>query len=278
MDDQALQIDKYLKGELKDLELKEFEQRLQEDVAFAQTVKLYQEIDKGLGLHFTDHEQDSSLRESIKNVGNKYFEDQLPSIGQESISTGPDQHKPNLQQGNINNKARTGRTRRLMLLSAIAASIVFAFMLLRPWAGTTDPQQLYSQYYSTPDWDSGLRGTADEKLTALERASLQFNQRKFQDSEENLQQYLTTDSDDPEASFFLAVSKIEQGEIAEAIPMLKNLSEGESSFRQIARWYLALSYLKTNQPELAVEALRKVVNTDRNRATKAAKILEQLDR
>ena len=74
----------------------------------------------------------------------------------------------------------------------------------------------------------------------------------------------------------LGISALETGRTTKARQMFEELAEGNSALRNYGRWYLALSYLKTEDFAQAKIELQKLDDSDPALYNRAVQLLEEL--
>ena len=100
-----------------------------------------------------------------------------------------------------------------------------------------------------------VRGTQDELLTKAENS---FNNKNFTEAETYFTQLLNIESENQEFQLYKAISEIELNKFSEAEALLKQISKGNSVFKNKATWYLALSKLKQEDYKTCSEILKTI--------------------
>ncbi|PKP53618.1 MAG: hypothetical protein CVT92_03310 [Bacteroidetes bacterium HGW-Bacteroidetes-1] len=235
-------IEKYVSGELEEGDLWEFKKALEIDAQLAADLSQYIDIK-------------AVLIETEKQS----FMETLHSI-----------HEENTQKG-----------RQLFLknyrIPAIAASILFLFsagigLLLMQSGNTRDA--LFEKYYTTESAAftvrSALSGSDQPVMQGLQFYELHdYNAAidMFEKAPNNIM-----------GKLYSGLSYIELGEYNKAITEFKIIIEhNDNLFIDQAEWYLALSYLKTNQKKESIKHLEKIAADRSIYKTKAQKILREME-
>lgn len=129
--------------------------------------------------------------------------------------------------------------------------------------------------YTPPNQRPVLRGAESE--TAFERAMMAYQQNAFVVAAERLEVFCRLEPEHAEAHFYWGVSLLLLGRHEDAIEPLKRavqLSVGAQRTR--SQYYLALAYLKTNRPQLALTQLDAVIETNELYRAEAQKLKHQI--
>ena len=240
-------IQDYLEGKLEDKDLKDFENRLQQDPALAAEVQEFQDLE--LGLHGIGADQ---FKEEVKQWEAAYRQTQQPA------------HK-------------VFSLRRYYAVAAtIALFIVAGIYFLMP--GTPGMDQLYAQNY-VPYEDMILdRSNASEGAQSFLVAGMEaYNQQQYAQAAENLQAYLREAPSQYGAALYLGIAQMELNQFDEAESNF-DLALQDPRFAQQAQWYRALLYLKSQQPEKAKAALQAIAqNPQHYKSGTAANLSEELE-
>ena len=134
--------------------------------------------------------------------------------------------------------------------------------------------------------DSGYTESQRDEIAnqvILSKGIAAYNEQNYEEAIEHLNEYLETATNEQnvnEVRFYLAVSQLATGDIANAKPSLAKLSKNSSSksYRDAADWYHALTFLKAKESKKARKELRKIARkTDHKYQEKARSILPKLD-
>lgn len=136
MQDSYELIEKYLNGELTDVELTTFENTLQTDIALRRLVKLYETGSNALARQATNETQKATLQTTLEQLGEQYFTEQPASLFVRTRRM----WQPAQTGFSTTNQPLSIPTRRIWQL-AIAASILLLAVVGLKW---------YTyQYYTT---------------------------------------------------------------------------------------------------------------------------------
>ena len=211
-------IDDFLMDRLSPKDRTAFEARLQQDAALLKTVETRRQAMTAIDL-----------------LGQKVLKAKLDQIHEKVVTNQPARRVP------------------LMRWAAVAAGVavlVAAFFLLLP--GKTDPAVLYQAYYETPNLSGGSRG-GDAAIDALKSEAAQSF--KSQNYAAAVQQYLAIlqqTPNDPYVQLALGLSYMETDDLQNAEKAFAQIIQNEDIlYLHQAKWYQALSFLKTGEVEKA---------------------------
>ncbi len=138
---------------------------------------------------------------------------------------------------------------------AVAATL--AILMAVMWLFYPKPNaDLYRRYalHTPPQW-TVRSGDNPEAAVRAERA---FKQGDYPAALTALEAYAKAKPEDPSIAFYQAVCLIEINRAAEARALLQPLATGQSAWRDEARWYLALSWLKEKNMAESGKALSAI--------------------
>lgn len=227
MSNQSEQIDAFLLGKLSQTERSEMEDQIKKDTAFAAAVN-----ERRKTLKLIDVLGDSRIQQRLERITTDYH-------------------------------ATTKKTRKLAISwrwVAVAASIlllIFAYFVI-PKSET--PQDLYTAYYEAYPINFGSR---DEGNAAIIQAEQYYSNAQFESAIPALEQAYQSTQD---TKYILAkgISEMEAGRFSTAIGTLTPLIEQQDIlYQKQAIWYVALSYLKTENYDQAKSMLRQLAADER---------------
>jgi len=229
------QIDDFLTGRLGEAERTDFEHQLQSDVALQQAVKT-QEL----------------LLSGIDDFGNE-------------------QLKARLQRISADRKQRTAPQPRLFIRRMIAAAAVFLLLLAVGWwwqSSSLTPDQHYANHFEPYSLTFNSR-TNDADLSLAQFEQL-YRGKKYSQLTEEAGTYLSQNPKNYPLQLAVGISYMELEKYQEALPYFDTIiNANDPFFSDQARWYKALAYLKTKQPEKSkalLEKLAKDPSSDRQEA------------
>ena len=219
-------IDDYLLGQLSGEALKAFQDKINEDKAFAEAVNARAEL-----INFLEYAGDQEMREKLKHIHQKAITDQQPP---------------------------SRKIRAVYYWVGIAASVMLllcaSYYLYTTNIKEESPQELLQAYYSTPVIAAAERGdTAD--LRWLASANQFYNKKDFEETlaliEDN-----TDESIPPKAILMAGVSHMELKQYPEALTDFGTLIAAQDVLlEEQARWLAALCYIQTGNKKQAINYL-----------------------
>jgi thioredoxin-like negative regulator of GroEL len=240
------QIEQYLDDAMTPDQRQAFEAAVQADPALAAELALVRAIRSDLKAQWAAEANTSALKETLSDLGQEFFKPDAP---------GPK------------------RWRYWLWLLMAAAFAYLGYRMLRP-APPANPQQLYAFYKQFPEAALTQRGSAasEDSLSAGERF---FNAQQYDKALQMWQDKAVQANADPELRFFTALCMIETSQEKQAQNWLAALNHAQSGWQEEARWFLALSFLKTGDQQACRDILQQIPATDKY-AEKAQKLLHNL--
>ncbi len=193
------------------------------------------------------------------------------------------------ERDQLQETAQKGRFKRIASVKniSIAAGVlifVFAavFLLDRPKSYNL---VIFEQYFELPNWENDFGDSENPKLEKLKIAREMYESGQFDNSIENINQFLlganTRTQHFAEANYYKSMMLIALEKEKEAISELKLLNAKISSIsQQQIDWYLALSYLKLSQRKETKFHLKKIIENsfgEKELKTKAKEIYELIE-
>jgi cytochrome c-type biogenesis protein CcmH/NrfG len=243
-------IELYLTGQLKDKDLKEFEQTLESNEAFAQDVEIMRDLEEAMD----DFEYEKELSSKLKFLGKKYITEDI------------------VEKKSTTRVVPIFRKRwfvaATILLVVIAGGLLFqnAFQL----NANTD---LFATYYKSYPSDLLTRGENDNAYSEIVEL---YNENDFIATVSLLEKRLTNKPNDTASKILLGNSylSLEPANVEKAIETFKPLADDKKNvYNETAQWYLALSYIQNKQNELAEPILKSLSLKEYGKYPKLAKEL-----
>ena len=236
-------IEKYLRNQMDEAEMAQFEQDLKIEEALAQTFA----------------ELEGSIRLSIL-------------AGRASAKATLEQLEEALSEGEI----RPFTFRRYQVWAAAAvfiACIAGVWWLLSPKA--TSPSKLYADNFQVYPSPPNVRSDESSFQEIWEKATADYRQGNYQlaadgfakcEGEETIPSYLV--------SFYRAQSLLAQGSppLKEVISLLEKTLESDNDYREPAIWYLGLTHMKQGDFDLAKQYFNQL---DAYKGKEAQAIIQQ---
>ncbi len=246
-DDERL-IEDFLAGELTGEDLKQVEERLENDAAFREKYQLEKLMVEGIR-----HASQKDLLEKLKRL-----EERLPKVQEGS--------KP------------IPLYKRWSTYVAVAASIglLLAAFLLWPREATNN-EALYMTYYEPyPNFSPvNVRGENPAELSLEEQGLLAYEKPDYEVAAEKLT-LAYRQNPKPETGFYLAQSLLALERTQESLQLLNRLAADEGDLEEMINWYRALAYVKLGKLRSAKTLLQKISAGDNFKHLEAQELLEQI--
>lgn len=168
----------------------------------------------------------------------------------------------------------------------IAATVVFiitvgAFLSLLTLLRKDSAEDLFAAHFKPYDDIISVKGVGytTDSIDLIRQIGFSFYNRERFDSAILVFRFLQSSGYHSDTiSFYLANAILGTNQSPdEAIIILKDLSEGNSVFKQQSAWYLALAYLKMNKPEEAIKELTLLSAESEHYRAQCMKLIEKLE-
>ena len=198
------------------------------------------------------------------------------ALGQMMIATLRDHHLKQEMQGW--SREVVGQRKRRRRQYGIAAAIA---LLLTTTAGVwyisslqPTPQALYETYYTVYPADPVLRG---EPTVDYNQAMRLYREEQYREAIPLFEELQANDSADVWIALFLGNSYLNTGKTEAAIRYFSQVAQADDAIvRRYGQWYLALSYLKSENQVAAKEQLQQLSEQPGMFQRKAQMMLEEL--
>ena len=261
-------IHRFLLDDMEGDEKTTFENELASNEAIKKQITMEQRFLKGI-----EYVADAELKSNISNV-----HDSLKQKGffKEEQTGGAKI---------INMKKRT-TSRRLFAVAAALVALVAAWFVFNNSDANLDTEEIYSNHYQIEKsityalidkTNPAFIDPADSKSKQLYLALDQYKNGEYTAALNYLDGLNEEFPEDKQVAFYKGLSNIGIGNTDKAIKLLTPLTESGFEYHDAAKWYLSLSFIKTNK---LIEA-KKILNdlTQKNippYAEKAKKLLADL--
>ncbi len=252
-------IEKYLNGELSEQEQIDFDHKITQDEA----------LQKELALHKTFF--DVKLLRSEK--ASQFF-NMLESVHQEELAK--EKEKPALE-GKHSTDPSMGRRVMLKRVLAVAASLLLPVLCYLLFFQTNKYESLFEAYAIHEKLESERSNNPDQIYRKLKTT---FHNENYTAVLPLCDAYLekgTAQNFYYEVYLAKGISLLETGQLNAALENFSAYAQFTVDDKVKGSWYKALTYLKMKDPENCKAALKKVIETDRYKASDAKELLRKLN-
>lgn len=244
-------IEQYLKGELAPQEKAEFENRMKNDPALAEEVSLHKDIIIGLETHFN-----SNLKSKLQQV--------------EKEQSWQKEEEPE----------KEGRMLPFNIRPILAVAASLLILLVAGYLfidSTPNNQELFAAYYQPyPNIVNPVERSADKNLN--DQGLFYYENGDYFSAIRAFENQLATDPANVAWKFYRGVSLLQVDKAESAAQDLRQVIQSNNiQFVVPAQWYLGLATLKMGNKGEAVAIFEKLAQSDNGYATKAQRILAELD-
>lgn len=256
-------IEAYLTNNLSGSELIAFEERLENDKDFFDSVQLEKQLFESLD------------EESLGYISNKeHTSVHAYKAAFESDATKDIKNAIIKAEESYNKKPK----RKLYtILYAAAASVIF-FISIFSWNETNEsPSSLYTTYIELSTLPS-FAERGDDSSDVLLNAQRQFENKSYTEAITILQEALKDTTDHRSVKYvYLGIAQMESDEFDDAIHTFETLAQSNFIDAPLAHWYMALLSLKKDDSKQAEIHLKKVITEDLYNKTKAEELLRKIE-
>jgi tetratricopeptide (TPR) repeat protein len=248
-------IDRFLLNELSHAELAAFNKRLEADPGLAQLLKEEKKLRKGI--------EYSSLKQMAQTL----------VLLEASLTDG--ERNPPARTIHTHWWSTTGFKLAASILLLVSASAVIYYFLREN--SHPDPRLAFENHFTPfPNDFFPIKRGGEVPASLIDSAFLQYDAGNFGDALMLFERIPVLQRDEV-IQFYIANAALATGNPEQAQPILKVLAQNKESVVHIpARWYLALCYLKTNNPGDARVVLNELKASNNSYQQKAIGLLEEI--
>ncbi len=229
-------IETYLEGNLKGLELDEFQKLMKEDASFSNKVKLHDEINM-----------------SIKDDDLQDFRQLL---------------------GKMMRKRFSSKIRYINIISSAAAAVFLITVSIFSLTKVSSIDKVYNDFYAPYQTDLYSR-SANVDTRNFEQGYFLYQKGEYVKAFKLFDKYKTVQNNCTAQFYYgLCALEVEKYDITEQ-SMLTIIKENDSPFSLHAKWYLSLLYLKTDRTSKAIPILKELAAYDNYYSVKAESVLKR---
>ena len=238
------QIENYLDGNMSVLEKKKFENSLLIDQKLADELNFHKEVNEAILDDAT-----ADFRQTLKSI---------------------------VEHDSVENKHVSRSLISVMKVPLVASILILIGLSLYNIIMHQNPSKLFADYYKPYNTDISTRSIERSKDN-IQLSYYLYQEGDFQTSFEILKNYISSNFDDQTAHFYLGLDALELSLYDQAIDEFAHVEQDAvSPFALHARWYLAMTYLKTGKVDNAKILLQRLVKDENMYSAKAKKILKKL--
>ncbi|NRR92184.1 hypothetical protein HSX10_11455 [Winogradskyella undariae] len=242
-----IQFEAYVSGEMSQNELLDFENRLQTDSKLNEAFQIYKDLSSHLKHEIANEQEASDFKANLDVVSSLYFNKHESGESKEEVS-----QEPNL----------------FKYIVAASVMVLLGFFMFNQ---VSDP--IYEDYNDFHSISLMTRSAGDEVTIEAEES---FNAKNYKDALVAFNIILEDDFANLEIQLYKSIALVETNQFEEGDDLLLKIINGSSAYRDNAKWILALSYLKQEQKAGCKEVL-KTIPEDTEYYKSAQKLLKKLD-
>jgi len=257
-------IERYLNGEMNEMETSSFEEKLQTDEQLILEFRLTKDLDS-----IIQDEDALDFRKELTSVSDSLKSNKTTN----SESTDIKQFDSRRNSG--------GRPKWYLLAASIVVIMGLGGYFMYHQTQSSSFDSLYSKYYSAYPAEIGSRSGTSEKERVYSVGLYSYNNGDYEKAVLYFQQYINYEPTNMSVRLYLGISLLELNQTEKAIESFKYIiAKEDNPFVIYSKWYLSMAYLKTGnekyKPEIKL-LLTAVVEQNGPNTEKAQKILEKLE-
>ncbi|EPR72868.1 hypothetical protein ADIWIN_2191 [Winogradskyella psychrotolerans RS-3] len=242
-----IQFEAYLVGDLSEEDLLAFNMRLESDPEFNKSFEIYKDLTSNLEHQIANEREIFDFKANLDVISSQHFN----AIHDEDLIIKP---------------SPTSNFYKY----AVAASVVIllGFFVFNQFGSPS-----YDDYNNFDAISLTVRSAEDDSFSKAEQ---NFNSQNYDDAIVVFNTILEADFSNLEIQLYKSIALVETNQFEEAEVLLNKLSNGNSAYKNKAKWILALNYLKQNKESECINVL-KTIPQDAEDYKTAQELMKKLD-
>lgn len=242
-----MQFEAYLSGDLSKEDLLAFNMRLESDPDFNKSFEIFKDLSSNLEHQIANEREIFDFKANLDVISSQHFN----AIHDEELVIKPSP-KSNFYK------------------YAMAASVVIllGFFVFNQFGGHS-----YEDYNNFDPISLTVRSSNDSNFNIAEQS---FNTQNYEAAIDAFNTILEVDFSNLEIQLYKSMALVETNQFEEAQTLLIKLAQGQSAYQSKAKWILALNYLKQDKESECVKVL-KTIPQDAEDYKIAQELLQKLD-
>lgn len=255
-------IENFLKGSLSKEEVINFNLRLEKDTDFKEKFLFEKE------LYSTFNESEWNSRELNKELVNEYKESFISKETKDLETT-----LKKVENQFLNSSDRMKSSRKTFFL--IAASVALLFLIYNLYPKSYSNQDLYTAYIQKENLPSLI--TRSENSSELIKGQEYFNNKDYDSALEIFKKYIDKEKENANLYLYAGISYLELNQYANAEKIFNTLINSNLIDASKGKWYLALTYIKSNKNSKGQTLLKQIVEDKSYNYKLAKELLKQIE-
>jgi len=258
-----ININRYINGELKGKDLTAFKALLQQDKTLQKKINLHKDVDAILYEKMapvkTFKKEEAELEPLLAKLGDEFIlqENQIDKQTTETVTEPQKQAKP-------------GLVKRLFPIVGLAAAAAILLFLFIP----KQQNKLFAKHFKLPTLQTKMSPSDD--LTTFDKANKAYKSKNYKEAVVLYNQSLKEDLNNPKALLYKGGAELELNKGDAALNTFKQLANSHPKYANITNWYIALSHLKKGDQEKAKSTLKLITKEDKEYYNKAQQLLKEI--
>ncbi|MBU2927897.1 tetratricopeptide repeat protein [Winogradskyella psychrotolerans] len=242
-----IQFEAFLAGNLSKDDLVAFNDRLHSDAQFKEAFEIFKDLNSNLEHQIANEREIFDFKANLDVISSQHFN----AIHDEDIII-----KPNPKSN--------------FYKYAVAASVVIllGFFVFNQFGGPK-----YEEYNNFDPISLTVRSTDNTNFSKAEQS---FNNKNYEEAIRAFNAILEDDFTNLEIQLYKGIALVETNQFEEADIVLNKIMNGNTAYRNKAKWILALSYLKQDNTSESIKILKTIPKGTEDYVS-AQKLLMELD-
>lgn len=179
----------------------------------------------------------------------------------------------------VNDPPKKGSGRRLFMsyASLSAAALIGVFLLIRTLLPSSNPEKIFESYYKPFNAMSPVTRSMNSNETEDYSSAIEsYRTGNYQKAATGFANVIEKDPSAVSPQFYMALSLLALRNYDQAINLFERIANDSGIYGKEARWYMGLTYLKTNNKQKASECFDYLVRSDGYFRERSEKILRRL--
>jgi len=250
-------INQFIDGELRGESLTQFEELLKTDADLQKEVHFQNEVMQSL--------KAKNSFEAEKNEMISFLNELEQNVEENDVQLNGKRESTN----------QTTIIRKILPLIGLATAAAVLLFVLTPWRNHLNSAQLADNNFTNFPLES-VRSTSD-KNNLINEAKKAYSKKNYQAALPGFQAFLEQNLNAPNIWLARGSTEYQLNLLDNSVKSFEQSYKQNPSFKAIAHWYLALTYLKKEEPAKAKDALLQISKSE-EKYGEAQKLLKQIEK
>ncbi len=153
---------------------------------------------------------------------------------------------------------RNKKNLAIRIIGFSAAALIAALFVIKTLAPSNNPEDIYSDFYKPLNAYTSITRNSANTVDPFSNAVEKYKQGQFQVAGAMFSDLIYEDPSNISYRFFSGLSQMELDNYEQSIQLFSEVISKNGEFQKEAKWYLSLSYIKTNNLQKASVLLNEL--------------------